>query len=263
VATSRNPHKSRSRAWLLSAALTLVLVVLPLGLYLWGSRSQTFAIDTIRLSGCRQVGHDNALKLLEKRFVGSNLFTVRTGQVDEALDRLYFVASVDIDRDFPSTLRIRVREHVPALYALAGSRWYLVSDKGIVLGAVRREGRKPGEALSSGPQNVSRKLPAVRASAQTLRKDTRTGDDEVQAALQVLERLPAQLRARVAVVRSLPAGMRLRLRSGAVADLGPLTRLNAKAAALQAVLAYYSGQKVAARYVDVSVPDRPVARPML
>jgi cell division septal protein FtsQ len=260
---ARTAAKRRSRGILISAALTLVLVVLPLGLYLWGSRSPTFSIDRVVLTGCRQVGHQRALRLLEERFVGKNLFTVRAAQVDDALEPLFFVADVDVDRDFPATLRVRVREHVPALYALAGSRWYLVSEKGVVLGAVRRERRKAAEALLAGPLDVARKLPAVRATVPALRKDALAGDEEVRMALEVLATLPADLRAGVAEVRRRPEGIRLRLRSGAVADLGPLSRLTAKAVALQAVLDYYSGQKVAAQYVDVSVPDRPVAKPLL
>jgi cell division septal protein FtsQ len=209
------------------------------------------------------VGRERALLLLQKRFVGENLFRVRSAQVDEALQPLFFVAAVQIDRDFPSTLRVRVSEHVPALYVLAGRRWYLVSDKGVVLGAVRRERRSPGKALLKGPRDIARKLPAVRAAASSLRKDDRVRDDEVGAALQVLATLPPEMRDKVACVRRRAAGMRLRLRSGAVADLGPLSRLTAKSVALQAVLDYYAEQKVAAQYVDVSVPDRPVARPLL
>jgi hypothetical protein len=260
---SGKASRRRSRSILISVALTLVLVVLPLGLYFWGSHSQTFAIDRVLLTGCRQVGHQRALALLQERFVGKNLFTVRTTQVDDALEPLFFVASVSIDRDFPATLRVRVREHVPALYVLAGPRWYLVSEEGVVLGAVRHERRKSAEALSSGPLTVARKLPAVRAAVPALRKDARVRDEDVRLALQVLATLPADLRARVAEVKWRPAGIRLRLRSGAVADLGPVSRLTAKAIALQAVLDYYSGEKVAAQYVDVSVPDRPVAKPVL
>jgi cell division septal protein FtsQ len=240
-----------------------VLVVVPLGLYLWGSHSRTFSIETVRLSGCRQVSQKRALTLLREQFVGRNLFTVRAAQVDEALDKLFFVSGVTIDRDFPATLRVRVTEHVPALYVLAGRRWYLVSETGVVLGAVRRERRRPSVAMVAGPKDVGRRLPAVRSAAKVLRKDGRVHDPEVQAALQLIAALPPGLRARVATVKCLPDGLRLRLRSGAVADLGPEKRLAAKAIALEAVLAYYAGQDVRAEYVDVSVPDRPVARPVL
>jgi cell division septal protein FtsQ len=240
-----------------------VLVVVPLSIYLWGSHSRTFSIEAVRLTGCRQVSQKRALELLQERFVGRNLFTVRAAQVDEALDKLFFVSGVKIDRDFPATLCVQVTEHVPALYVLAGRRWYLVSETGVVLGAVRREKRKQSVALTAGPKDVARRLPAVRSTAKALRKDARVSDPEVHAALQVIAALPPELRARVANVKTLPDGLRLRLRSGAVADLGPEKRLAAKAIALEAVLAYYAGQDVQAEYVDVSVPDRPVARPVL
>ena len=130
---ARTAAKRRSRGILISIALTLVLVVLPLGLYLWGSRSPTFSIDRVLLTGCRQVGHQRALTLLEERFVGKNLFTVRAAQVDDALEPLFFVADVDVDRDFPATLRVRVSRARPG--ALRARRLALVPGLG--------EGRGP------------------------------------------------------------------------------------------------------------------------
>lgn len=243
--------------------LTLLLVVLPAGLYVWGSRSSTFAIDDVVVTGTRRVAERKARDLLEARFVGRNLFAVREDDVEKALSSLLFAAGVRIDRDFPSTLRVEVREHVPAIYALAGKRWYLVSRQGVVLGAVRHETRKPQVAVRKGPQDVVRRLPAVCAGVTHLKRDTRVTDAEVDAALRVLAVLPAGLRSEVASVCRTTAGVRLRLRGGATVDLGPVSRLSAKVTALDAVLSYYAAQEVAATYVDVSVPDRPVARPML
>lgn len=243
--------------------LTLVFGMLPLGLYVWGSRSDTFTVETVELEGCERVARGRAQKLLEKRFLGRNLFRVRTTAVEQALAPLLFVAGVEIDRDFPSTLRVRICEHEPALYALAGTRWYLVSERGIVLGKVAKETRAPDVAAVKGPRDVDRKLPAVRSTARRLRPDEKLDDPVVRRALRVLRAVPPGERAKVRSVSDRKDGMRLRMRSGLVVDLGPAERLPAKSLALNAVLDHYKAQKVACQYIDVSVPDRPIARPML
>lgn len=238
-------------------------MLVPAGLYAWGSRSSTFAVDDVVISGVRRTSQTRALQLLEKRFLGRNLFRVRTDDVEQALSPLLFVSGVRIDRDFPSTLRVRVREHAPAAYVLAGDGWYLVSREGVVLGAVRDEDRSSKVALQKGPRDVVRRLPAVRAAADRLKRGTRVDDGDVEAALLVLRALSAETAAQVASVRTTAGGLRLRLRSAVTVDLGATTRLAAKATALAAVTSYYAEQQVAATYIDVSVPDRPVARPML
>jgi len=238
-------------------------VILPAGLYAWGSRSSTFSVDDVMITGMRRTSQTRARQLLEKRFLGRNLFRVRTDDVEKALSPLLFVSGVRIDRDFPSTLRVRVREHVPAAYVLAGDSWYLVSRQGIVLGAVRDEDRAPKTALQKGPKHVVRRLPAVLAGRDRLKRGAAVDDDDVEAALLVLRALPAETASQVASVRAAADGLRLRMRSAVTVDLGATTRLAAKATALAAVLSYYAEQKVAATYIDVSVPDRPLARPML
>lgn len=252
----------KRRGWLLSVCLSLVTVGLPFGLYLWGSASDTFAVRTVVLTGCERVPRAKAQRLLDQRLLGSNLFKVRGSQAEEALSSLLFVAEVHMDRDFPATLRVTVREHEPALYALWRGRWYIVSRKAVVLGAVQDESRQAREAVRTGPQRVSLRLPAVQA-VSALKAHSVTTDANVRLALRVVAALPAELRSKATSLWNGSSGLRLRLRPDVAVDLGPATRLDAKGLALDAVLDYYRKQKVAARYVDVSVPDRPLAKPML
>jgi hypothetical protein len=55
----------------------------------------------------------------------------------------------------------------------------------------------------------------------------------------------------------------VRLRGGAAVIVGGAESLRAKGLALDAVLAYYAARRTTITFVDVSVPDRPLARPML
>ncbi len=75
--------------------------------------------------------------------------------------------------------------------------------------------------------------------------------------------LPAGLRARVTVVRAAGVAIGLDLAAGPRVELGDGSRLAAKALALRAVLAAYRRAGVAPTMIDVSVPDRPLARPAL
>jgi cell division septal protein FtsQ len=240
-----------------------VFGVLPAGLYFWGSRSSTFDVQTVEVEGCERVSEKRALSLLEKRFLGRNLFKVREAAVEKALSPLLFAAGVEVDRDFPSTLRVRVCEHEPGLYVLAGKRWYLVSTEAVVLGEVAEESREQDVAVKQGPKGVSRKLPAMLSSAKRLKPDETVEGGAVWSALRVLDAMPEGSRQEVRSLVVRDDGVRVWMRDGLVVDVGSATRLTAKTMALDAVLDHYRTEKVACRYVDVSVPDRPVARPML
>jgi cell division septal protein FtsQ len=253
---------ARRRPVAVSIGLAFVLIGLPLALYIWGSHSSTFAVRSIVLEGADRVAVKRAAHLLEKACLGRNLFTVHSSQIQRTLAPLLFMKSAGIDRDFPSTLRVRLVEYSPGLYALAEGRWYLVSSDGVVLGAVARETRKPATALRTGPREASLKLPSVLADGG-LEKDRATEDGEVLGALRVLDALPRKVARQVAWVRTTGSGVRLRLADGPVVDLGPADELAAKAYSLGAVLHWYASRHAGADYVDVSVPDRPIARPVL
>ena len=106
-------------------------------------------------------------------------------------------------------------------------------------------------------------LPAVFTTA-SVRVGQIVGDAQARAAALIAGSLPANLRAAAAYARVTAAGnVRLVLRSGPLVDFGDSARLKAKTLALEAVLASYAHKHVAPIYIDVSVPDRPLATPRL
>jgi cell division septal protein FtsQ len=247
---------------LASVALTLVFVVLPSGVYAWGSHSSSFAVKQVEVKGAQRISTQRALELLEAAYLGHNLFTVRAADVSRTLRSLVYLDSVRIDRDFPSRLIVTVTEHTPGLYALRDHHWYLVSLGGQVLTIVGPEKRKDGAALLGGPAGVAMKLATVAAAGPLPWRGPAT-DAAVRDALAVARALPAAARHDLATVARTDAGLRLLFRSGLVVDVGETDHLRAKALSLQAVLGYYRAHHRSATYVDVSVPDRPVARPHL
>ena len=106
-------------------------------------------------------------------------------------------------------------------------------------------------------------LPAVFTTA-SVRVGQVVGDAQARAAALIAGSLPANLRAAAAYARVNKAGnVRLVLRDGPLVDFGGGSRLKAKTLALKAVLASYAREHVTPTYIDVSVPDRPLAVPKL
>lgn len=317
---ARRGGASRFRIRMLpSIMLTAAILLIPAALYAYGRQADAFAVDTVKVTGTKRVAKKAALRLLRKEFAGRNLFTVTGADVRAALDPLCYLAAVEIDRDFPTTLRVRVIEHRPLLYVLAGGRWYLVADSGHVIckagieedlvaqataaatpgaekttsaapaassgtpapsaGAADAQSAAPAApsgtpapsagadavtaALRRGPAKLKPALPRM-AAARAPRPGTVVRDPDVLLALRVLAALPGSLRSRVAVVRvDGDAQVALDLKDGPLVELGGEERVRAKVLSLRAVLAAYRRAHVTPTAVDVSAPDRPLARPRL
>ena len=246
----------------LSVALTVIFVVVPAGVYAWGRTSSTFDVRHVQVVGSQRVSQTAALRLLQDRFVGRNLFSIGSADVSRALRPLVYLASAAVHRHFPSTLIVRVREFRPGAYALWSGRWYLISDDGHVLADAGAEKRKPGAAMSAVPARLKPRLPAVLATGP-LKLRAATTDAAVLDALAVARALPAAVRAQTQRFFSKADGLHVMLRSGLEIVFGSTDQLSAKVLSLQAVTDYYRVEHAKPTYVDVSLPDRPLAKPKL
>ena len=302
---------SRPRFRLLpTVLLTAAILALPTAVYGWGRSSSAFAIHKVAVSGTHLVPARRVLRLLRRDYLGHNLFTVTTQDVRASLAPLCFISSARVDRDFPGTLRVRVDEHRPAVYALAGSRWYVIADDGHViceekrprggktdaaLGAGAAETTSPGSsgaateatatvsaadaaaglpaptgksarllaALQAGPPGATLRLPRLAADGPVA-VGTTPAAAGLRAALPVVAGLPRALRDRLAVVESTAEGqLTLRFAEGLVVVWGGAERTFAKTLALTVVLDRYETASKACTFVDVSIPDRVLARPVL
>jgi hypothetical protein len=290
--------------------LTAAILALPTVVYGWGRSSSSFAIHKVEVTGTELVPERRVLRLLRRDYLGHNLFTVTTKDVRASLAPLYYIADARVDRDFPGTLRVSVVEHRPAVYALAGSRWYVIADDGHVICEEKRPkgdetdaaagagSAKTASARSSGAATeatatvsaadaaaglpaptgkAARLLAALQAGppGATLRLPRLAADDPVavgttlaaaglRAALLVVAGLPRALRDRLAVVEVTPEGqLTLRFAGGPVVVWGGAERTLAKTLALGVVLDRYETASKDCAFVDVSIPDRVLARPVL
>jgi cell division septal protein FtsQ len=90
------------------------------------------------------------------------------------------------------------------------------------------------------------------------------GDPQVAAAASLVGSLPVTLRTATAYVRVTAAGGELVvLRSGVQINFGDSSLVTAKVLALSAVMDFYTRKRVVPTYIDVSVPNRPLATPKL
>lgn len=302
---------SRPRFRLLpTVLLTAAILALPTVVYGWGRSSSSFAIHKVEVSGTELVPERRVLRLLRRDYLGHNLFTVTTKDVRASLAPLYYIADARVDRDFPGTLRVSVVEHRPAVYALAGSRWYVIADDGHVICEEKRpkgdetdaaagagsaktaSARSSGAAteatatvsaadaaaglpaptgkaarllaaLQAGPPGATLRLPRLAADGPVA-VGTTLAAAGVRAALHVVAGLPRVLRDRLAVVEVTAEGqLTLRFSEGLAVVWGGAERTLAKTLALGVVLDRYEAVSKDCDFVDVSIPDRVLARPVL
>lgn len=117
-------------------------------------------------------------------------------------------------------------------------------------------------SLLAGPPGALPRLPRLATTAR-VREGALLEDRRVGAALRLIGALPHRLRDRLAVVESDPQGQTtLRFATGLVALWGDADRLTAKVLALRAVLESYRRAGKTCTFIDVSVPDRVLARPV-
>jgi hypothetical protein len=291
--------------------LTLAILGIPTAVYAWGRNSAAFDVKTVRVSGARLVPEKTALTLLQQAYVGANLFSVTAADVRKTLRPLAFVESVKVDRDFPDTLVVGIAEYVPAAYALAGGRWYVVDAGGHVIctssaaaqqlggrsrpaqagkaspsssaatpathgmpaptaaaaadGAAAESGagsRRTTDELLAGPPDAALALPRIAVSGR-VRQGATLSDADGAETLRVIAALPGSYRRRLAVVEDDRGQLTLRFAGGPLVTWGDAERTLAKTIALRTVLAAYAEAGKACTEVDVSIPDRTLARPVL
>ncbi len=301
--TGRRAQRLRYRL-LPTVLLAAAILVVPAVLYAWGRSSSSFAVREITVTGAERTSAGALIRHLRTSFVGGNLFTVAEAEVAEALASFPYVARVDVDRDFPSTLRVAVVEHQPVANVLATGGWYVVADDGYVVFRMGRDGTPaavgtaatasaapepsispspavsaagaPGkstgtqgltserrERLKVGPPRAAPRLPRF-AVPGALTPGSYLRDPRTRAIFSALDALPAELQHRVGVVDASPEGqVSLRLAPRLEVVWGGGDRARAKAIALRTVLARYAAEGVSCTFVDVTIPDRVLARPIL
>ena len=239
--SSPPPPSSSGRRPLLVVAVALVLVGSSIGAYFGARETGIFALDRIQITGAPP-STAARIRTALRSYVGESL--VRFDRTDAArrLAAVSEVADARFDREFPHTLRVRVRLERPVAVLRRGPDAWLVSSSARVL-----------ERLHKRPYP---RLPRIWLPAGTdISVNSTLGGVGARGVAAVAPLRPLRLTGRVRQVLAGDGQLTLVLVSGTELRLGDSGDLRLKLSIAKQILPLAGG----AAYVDVSVPERPVA----
>lgn len=223
----------------------VVLGALVLGALVWAVvvQSPLFEVRRIEVRGLGRLAREDVSALLPG-VEGRNLLLLSLDRVERMVGTNPWVDRVEARRQLPSTLVVRIREHVPVAWVRGPSGGVALSSRGVVLGR-RRTGR--------GLVSLGRVSEATVAGSPA----------PVEPGLvRVVASLAPRVRREVAAARIEDEGIVLRTRSGARILLGDPVAIPAKAATLQALLRWMGEHGVPAGMIDLRAPATPAIRPV-
>jgi cell division protein FtsQ len=215
-------------------------------LYLAARETPLFAVREVDVTGAPPAVQKAVLEAAAP-FVGESLVALDQDELRRRLEALPSVRSLRIDRAFPHTLRIAVAPERPLAVLRRGPSAWLVSDRGRVMQdlGTSSAGARPRIWIGQGTQ--------VEAG-ETVESPT------VRAALRVLRRVPDDFPVRIRAVRVAEDDLTLVLAGEAELRLGTGDALALKLHAAARVLrALTPLERRELAYLDVTVPERPVA----
>jgi cell division protein FtsQ len=215
--------------------------------YVVARETSLFALRTLDVQGASGPVAEQARNALAP-LLGGSLVRVDTEDVARQLEALPTIVSASVERDFPSTLRIDVREEQPVAVVRHADGAWMVSARGRVMQPV---------ALGSAA-----KLPRIWLSddAAAPRPGVYLLPDEGGLVVEALARVPDDFPVRIAAARGsiddlvlVVGGTRAELRLGERVDLR--LKLAVAATVLRSLPA---SERQELLYLDVSLPTRPV-----
>ena len=220
----------------------LLILLAGLGLYAAARTTSAFAVDSIAVEGAPPEVAAQVRAALAPA-LGESLLGIDLTELARRAGSVPMVARVSLDRAFPHTLRIGVVPEVPVAVLRQGSSSWLVAEGGRIVAELGRRTR-PG-------------LPRIWLQRSV---EIRVGDRVNGAQLQAVSAVqPLRSRPLPIAVRSVVATrdeLTLVLRTGLELRLGDGSDLPVKLEVARQVLPQLAG---AGGYLDLSVPERPVA----
>lgn len=253
LAAARADLRARSTAsWALpsgrSLAVGFALLAAALLLYLGARETAVFSVRSVEVA-TQPTGHGKLVGRALAPLEGTSLLEVDEDLIARRLESLPHVHLLGYDRSFPHTLRVHVSVERPVAVLRRADENWLVSGRGRVLRKLERRLRRP--------------LPVVwlpRAFEPEIGAVLRIGEPaQAVAALAEAKAAEPRFARRIWYVKSGEHGLTIVLRDRLELRLGNGDDLSLKLEAAQRVLVALRSSPESAVYVDVSVPDRPVA----
>jgi cell division protein FtsQ len=204
--------------------------------------TSVFALERVDVRGAPPAV-TREVRAATRHLVGQSLVSLDADAIEGSLRALPAVAAVSVDRAFPHTLVVRVAPEKPVAVVRRGDSSWLATGAGKV---IRR--------IETGTQ---RQLPRLwLAKGTTIGLGGSVPAGWVPATRALAEAHTVGLGARVKGIRPVGDELTLVLRWGTEVRLGRATEVGLKLIVAAKVLALVDS---GTSYVDVSVPQRPVA----
>jgi cell division protein FtsQ len=224
-----------------SLLIGLCLVAAALGAYALARGTSAFAIQRVVVTGATPAVHRDVRQAVAP-LVGTSLLSLHGGGLLRRVDDLPTVLSARYDRAFPHTLRLWVVPERPVAVVRRGRESWLVSARGRVIARI--------------PQGGDPTLARVWVKRVTpLRPGSFVDAQAAGTAAQALA-LATRFPARIATASLVHGELVFRLRIGVELRLGAPNDIRLKLAIARRAL---RGLPTGSTYLDVSVPERPVA----
>jgi cell division protein FtsQ len=225
-----------------SLLATIGLLVAVGGAYWVAYATPVFALERVDVRGAPpEVARE--VTSATRDLMGRSLVAVDVDEVEGTLRALPAVAGVSVDRAFPHTLVVKVAPERPVAVVRRGERSWLVTGAGKVI-----------RSIETGTE---RHLPRLwLAKGTTIRLGGVVPAGWIVATRALAEARVVGLGSRVKGIRPVGEELTLVLRRGTEIRLGRATEVGLKLTVAAKVLRLVDGRTT---YVDVSVPQRPVA----
>jgi cell division protein FtsQ len=210
--------------------------------YVVATSTSVFALERVEVRGAApEVARE--VTAATRNLVGRSLVTIDVDEVEGTLRALPAIAGVSVDRAFPHTLVVKVAPERPVAVVRRGDSSWLATGAGKV---IRR--------IETGTE---RRLPRLwLAKGTTIRLGGAVPAGWLPATRALAEAHSVGLASRIKGIRPVGDELTLVLRRGTELRLGRATEVRLKLTVAARVLRLVDWR---ATYVDVSVPQRPVA----
>ena len=229
-----------------SLLIGFALLVSCVGAYAGARETSLFAVQEIDVHGAdREVAAEARAALRAE--LGRSLLKLDPAALERRLAAVPTIRSARLDRAFPHTLVVSVNPERPVAVVRRGADGWLVSSRARVIRTVERGTYiiLPRIWLGKGDEIVvGGTLPFEQGGRAAAALGPLTGTAFAR---------------RVLLVETRADELTLVLRSGVELRLGDPGDLRLKLAIGQRILALYGAEATRGAYVDVSVPERPVA----
>jgi cell division septal protein FtsQ len=231
-----------------SLAVGFGLLAAALALYVGARESSVFFVHSVEVT-TEPPGQTRLVERALAPLAGTSLLAIDEAAITRRLERLPHVHLLGYDRSFPNGLRVVVSVERPVAVLRRANENWLVSSEGRVLRRLTRRLRRPLPVVWI-PRGLEPEIGTVLRAEQAARA--------VAALASLRTSAPTFLR-RVWYVGEGDEGLTMVLRDRFEVRLGDAADLAVKVEVARRVLAELRASGSTATYVDVAVPERPVA----